>query len=270
MARTCASGLTLLVLISVVSAAPKIHDETRAPGDALACRAVGGCDAEWIAYEAIPPMLSLPPVVFYFSRQWFRVDVAFDLLPDPIISPPGLPRNPRRFNHRLVVLSDQKYRKLVSFTRMQVCAHAVSREILGGLAVLEHNAEHDDILCAMPRNVACRYLKGVYFGPEFMWTATELDSIRGSAAEVGCQLNGGAKADSMNEVEPYPGEIQEAKSHPNGWVYRIAGRFGPNDGVPPEAIVGAWKVDAGGRIVGHFIENKKYDPVRWPKLIKNP
>jgi hypothetical protein len=72
----------------------------------------------------------------------------------------------------------------------------------------------------------------------------------------------------MNKVEPLPGEIQEAARHPNGWVYRIAGRFGPNDGVPPEAIVGAWKVDADGRIVGEFIRNDKYDPVRWPSPTK--
>jgi hypothetical protein len=44
-----------------------------------------------------------------------------------------------------------------------------------------------------------------------------------------------------NEISvPYPGEIDEAKRIPNGWVYRIAGRFGPNDRVPPEAIVGKW------------------------------
>ena len=65
-------------------------------------------------------------------------------------------------------------------------------------------------------------------------------------------------------VKPHPGEIQEAKEHPNGWVYRIAGAFGPNDGVPPEAIVGAWKVNENGVIVGEFIQNRKYDPIRWP------
>ena len=68
----------------------------------------------------------------------------------------------------------------------------------------------------------------------------------------------------MSSVEPFPGEIEEAKRHPNGWVYRMAGRFGPNDSVPPEAIVGAWKVKAEGEIVGALIKNDKYDPVRWP------
>jgi len=55
-----------------------------------------------------------------------------------------------------------------------------------------------------------------------------------------------------------PGEIEEAKRHPNGWVYRIKGVFGPNDAVPPAAIVGAWKVDAEGKIVGEFIPNSKF------------
>ncbi|MEO7697894.1 MAG: hypothetical protein ABIZ04_01585 [Opitutus sp.] len=63
---------------------------------------------------------------------------------------------------------------------------------------------------------------------------------------------------------PLPGEVEEAKRNPNGWVYRIAGSFASNENVPPEAIVGAWKVDASGRIGGGFIANVKYDPKRWP------
>jgi hypothetical protein len=72
------------------------------------------------------------------------------------------------------------------------------------------------------------------------------------------------KKTNQQKIAPFDGEIEEAKKHPNGWVYRIAGRFGPNDGVPPEAIVGAWKVDAEGKITGDFILNKKYDPEKWP------
>ena len=64
---------------------------------------------------------------------------------------------------------------------------------------------------------------------------------------------------------PFSGEIEEAKRTPNGWVYRIAGRFGPRDAVPPEAIVGAWRVDAQGNIVGAFVRNQKYDPKRHPR-----
>jgi hypothetical protein len=54
------------------------------------------------------------------------------------------------------------------------------------------------------------------------------------------------------------GELEEAQKHPNGWVYRILGTFGPNEAVPPEAIVGAWKVDAEGKIIGDFIPNPKH------------
>ena len=65
-------------------------------------------------------------------------------------------------------------------------------------------------------------------------------------------------------MKPFPGEIAEAKHTPNGWVYRIAGRFSPDENVPPEAIVGAWKVDAQGNITGNFIVNQKYNAERWP------
>lgn len=54
--------------------------------------------------------------------------------------------------------------------------------------------------------------------------------------------------------------IQAAMSNPNGWVYKIDGAFGPEEDVPPEAIVGAWKVDANGNLAGEFIPNPKYQP----------
>jgi len=71
---------------------------------------------------------------------------------------------------------------------------------------------------------------------------------------------------SKSETTPHPQEIEIARERPNGWVYRIAGRFGPGERVPPEAIVGAWKVGPDGRITGAFIVNEKYDPHRWPSL----
>jgi len=61
-------------------------------------------------------------------------------------------------------------------------------------------------------------------------------------------------------ITPDKAAIEEAKRLPNGWVYKIEGKFGPNDAVPPEAIVGAWKVDGQGDIVGDFIPNPKYRP----------
>ncbi len=71
-------------------------------------------------------------------------------------------------------------------------------------------------------------------------------------------------SDAKATPGPFAGEIEEAKRTPNGWVYRIAGRFGPSDRVPPEAIIGAWKVDQEGNIVGEFVRNNNYDPERWP------
>lgn len=52
--------------------------------------------------------------------------------------------------------------------------------------------------------------------------------------------------------------INEAKANPNGWVYKIEGNFGPNDSVPPESIVGAWKVDEFGNLTGEFLPNPRY------------
>ncbi len=66
---------------------------------------------------------------------------------------------------------------------------------------------------------------------------------------------------------PLPGEIEEAKRNPDGWVYRIAGKFEEQERVPPEAIIGAWKVDNRGCIVGGFIRNENYDPQRWPSVL---
>jgi hypothetical protein len=57
---------------------------------------------------------------------------------------------------------------------------------------------------------------------------------------------------------PTPEMIEEARRNPNGWVYVIDGDFGHNDAVPPECIVGAWKVDASGKLTGEYQANQKY------------
>jgi len=64
--------------------------------------------------------------------------------------------------------------------------------------------------------------------------------------------------------KPFLAEVQEAKRNPSGWVYRVARRFGPSDRIPKEAIIGAWKVNAQGQIVGEFMKNENYDANRWP------
>lgn len=62
------------------------------------------------------------------------------------------------------------------------------------------------------------------------------------------------------KILPEPREIEEATRNPNGWIYRMYGHFGVNDAVPSEAIVGAWKVNEEGLIVGDFISNPKFIP----------
>jgi hypothetical protein len=58
-----------------------------------------------------------------------------------------------------------------------------------------------------------------------------------------------------------PAELEaEAKTKPGGWVYEIAGDYGPDDAVPPTAIRGAWKVDDAGQIVGDFLPNPVFEP----------
>jgi hypothetical protein len=59
-------------------------------------------------------------------------------------------------------------------------------------------------------------------------------------------------------VKPEPGEVAEAAENPGGWVYRISGFYGPDDRVPPEAIVGACKVGENGMIIGDFLPNLNF------------
>lgn len=60
-------------------------------------------------------------------------------------------------------------------------------------------------------------------------------------------------------MKPTQGEVLEAKRFPNAWVYRIHPGFDPDDRVPPEAVVGAWKVDEYGEIIGEFKVNPNYN-----------
>ena len=66
-------------------------------------------------------------------------------------------------------------------------------------------------------------------------------------------------------MEPMAGEVEEAKRHPNGWVYRIQGTYSSDDAVPPEVIIGAWKVDPEGKIVGDFVPNPNFAGARKEK-----
>lgn len=52
--------------------------------------------------------------------------------------------------------------------------------------------------------------------------------------------------------------IKEAKNVPNGYVYEIDNSFERQEIIPREAIIGAWKVDKNGIIIGEFIPNQNY------------
>jgi len=62
----------------------------------------------------------------------------------------------------------------------------------------------------------------------------------------------------MQKKTPLQGAIDEAKKHPNGYVYEIDKAFEGEENVPPSAIVGAWKVNDKGIIIGDFIPNPNY------------
>lgn len=51
---------------------------------------------------------------------------------------------------------------------------------------------------------------------------------------------------------------EEAKKHPNGYVYVIDEKYADKEEVPPEYIIGCWKVNAEGIIVGSFIPNPNH------------
>ena len=62
----------------------------------------------------------------------------------------------------------------------------------------------------------------------------------------------------LKSLEPSDGEREEAKNHPNGWVYRFDRPFSKDETVPPEAIVGAWEVSSQGDLTGKWKSNKNY------------
>ena len=59
----------------------------------------------------------------------------------------------------------------------------------------------------------------------------------------------------LDSLQASDGERAEARSHAGGWVYRIDGHVDPAGEVPPEAIIGAWKVDESGELTGEFKRN---------------
>jgi hypothetical protein len=44
------------------------------------------------------------------------------------------------------------------------------------------------------------------------------------------------------------------------YIYKIDGDYGPQDHIPPEAIVGCWLADTNGEPMGEFISNPNFRP----------
>jgi hypothetical protein len=63
-------------------------------------------------------------------------------------------------------------------------------------------------------------------------------------------------------ARPFPPElIAEAKSTPGGWVYVVDPTYAPDgaDGaVPPEGVIGAWKIADDGTPTGEYQANPRY------------
>jgi len=59
-------------------------------------------------------------------------------------------------------------------------------------------------------------------------------------------------------AKPTPEMHEEARRNPDGWVYVFDGTFSPNEAVPPERIIGAWKVDAAGKLTDEYKANPNY------------
>jgi hypothetical protein len=63
---------------------------------------------------------------------------------------------------------------------------------------------------------------------------------------------------------PFPAELlAQAKATPGGWVYGIDPAYAPDgvDGaVPPEGIIGGWKIGDDGLPTGEYVANPRYQP----------
>jgi hypothetical protein len=51
---------------------------------------------------------------------------------------------------------------------------------------------------------------------------------------------------------------EEVEQNPGGWVYKTEGKFSAKEDIPPDAIVGAWKVDDHGKIISDFVPNPNF------------
>jgi len=63
-------------------------------------------------------------------------------------------------------------------------------------------------------------------------------------------------------AHPFPPELlAEAKTTPGGWVYSIDAAYAPDGAsgrVPPEGIIGGWKIGDNGTPTGEYRANPNY------------
>lgn len=72
-------------------------------------------------------------------------------------------------------------------------------------------------------------------------------------------MNEDAAPTAESAVPPITEALRaEARAHPGGWVYAIDPGFDGAAGVPPQAVVGAWRSDARGELSGSFVPNPRY------------
>jgi len=65
--------------------------------------------------------------------------------------------------------------------------------------------------------------------------------------------------DYSNQInEPSEEVKKEALKNPNGYIYILDKEYQGKDDVPPNKILGAWKVTEKGIITGPFILNPNY------------
>jgi hypothetical protein len=60
---------------------------------------------------------------------------------------------------------------------------------------------------------------------------------------------------------PFPDALlPEAEANAGGWVYAVDASHDPAGAVPPEGIVGAWRVGDDGRPTGEYRANPSHRP----------
>lgn len=80
-----------------------------------------------------------------------------------------------------------------------------------------------------------------------------MDQVTDTAAMMADSIAG------TGRETPTVAEHEAAKRQPNGFIYRIDPGYDPAGAVPPQAVQGAWPVDARGAISGAFQRNKNYN-----------